>query len=192
MAFWNDFDNDDHPGPPPRRRAFIQEIPETPDCGHAVTKFTVYTASNGVKTYGHQCTKCGDKVGKFVGMARAIEDGEQFDPNYVPAFDNSIRQSYWRLIQSKFDDRETARKLHEERQHREWVAWYHGKYLPSKAWSKKRAAVLKRCNFTCEGCGQNEATQVHHLTYDNVGYELLFQLVGVCRWCHEKIHGRGE
>ena len=39
----------------------------------------------------------------------------------------------------------------------------------------------------CEGCGVRRAAQVHHLTYEHVGDELLFELVAVCGQCHDRI-----
>ena len=53
---------------------------------------------------------------------------------------------------------------------------------------RKRAAVLRRCGGVCEGCGEAPAVEVHHLTYQRVGRELLFDLVGVCRACHDAAH----
>lgn len=64
--------------------------------------------------------------------------------------------------------------------------WYYS-YLDSWQWSVIRDAVMERDDHTCE-CGDH-ATQVHHLTYDNVGDEELDDLVAICRDCHEFEHG---
>ena len=64
----------------------------------------------------------------------------------------------------------------------------YARYLETSDWQIKRQQVLKRDNYICQGCLTNKATEVHHLTYDNVTDELLFQLVSVCRSCHDKIH----
>jgi len=61
-------------------------------------------------------------------------------------------------------------------------------YLNSENWRNKRAIVLKRDKYLCQGCFVNKATQVHHLSYKNVGDELLFQLISICDVCHEKCH----
>jgi hypothetical protein len=61
-------------------------------------------------------------------------------------------------------------------------------YLSSPAWKHRRDLVLWRSRGICEGCQSSKATEVHHLTYEHVGEELLFELVAVCRACHEKIH----
>jgi hypothetical protein len=61
-------------------------------------------------------------------------------------------------------------------------------FLHTTGWQRTRAKVLERCKHTCEGCGERRATQVHHLNYDDPrGEEMLFNLVGLCAECHEKL-----
>jgi 5-methylcytosine-specific restriction endonuclease McrA len=52
---------------------------------------------------------------------------------------------------------------------------------------KKRKWILEKQNFKCERCG-DKAVQVHHLTYERVGYELPGDLMAVCLSCHGKEH----
>ena len=63
------------------------------------------------------------------------------------------------------------------------------RYLASDAWQRRRSRVLQRAGGRCEGCGEHPATEVHHLTYDHVGDEFLFELVALCSECHRRIHG---
>lgn len=62
-------------------------------------------------------------------------------------------------------------------------------YLLTPGLRARRAKVLHRAGGKCEGCLERPATQVHHLTYEHVGDELLFELVAICDVCHSKIHG---
>ncbi len=63
-------------------------------------------------------------------------------------------------------------------------------YLDSFEWDRKRKAVLKRADYTCEGCGNGDRKlEVHHLTYERKGMELLTDLVAYCGICHELAHG---
>lgn len=39
---------------------------------------------------------------------------------------------------------------------------------------------------------QSNGVEVHHLTYERVGYEMLFDLISVCDPCHEQLHRGGE
>lgn len=61
-------------------------------------------------------------------------------------------------------------------------------YIQTPQWKAKRGLVITRCKNVCEGCHAMPVHQVHHLTYDNFGDELLFQLVGLCVGCHDKCH----
>ena len=66
------------------------------------------------------------------------------------------------------------------------------RYMQTPEWKERRQLVLKRANYVCEGCGKAKATEVHHLTYERLGKEMLFDLVAVCDECHRKIHPRGK
>lgn len=61
-------------------------------------------------------------------------------------------------------------------------------HLKSDRWKIIRNLVLKRESSICQGCKQAEAVHIHHLTYENMGDELLFQLVALCLKCHQKLH----
>jgi 5-methylcytosine-specific restriction endonuclease McrA len=67
----------------------------------------------------------------------------------------------------------------------EWRERYDA-HLSSDEWASLRQRVLERSDGWCEGCGTATAVQVHHLTYTNLGDELLWQLRAVCLPCHEK------
>ena len=61
---------------------------------------------------------------------------------------------------------------------------YH-RYLASREWALKKRAVRERSGGICERCGRNPHKQTHHLTYERFGDELLEDLQGVCKECHE-------
>lgn len=64
---------------------------------------------------------------------------------------------------------------------------YH-EYLKTENWKVKRDLVLKRDKHICQGCLTNEATEVHHLTYENIFNEFVFELISLCNNCHLLIH----
>ena len=74
---------------------------------------------------------------------------------------------------------------------RHWWAWY-DQYLQSPAWRDIRQLVLRRAHGRCEGCGRRPAAHVHHLSYQHVGKEFLWELVAVCQECHDRVHARGR
>jgi hypothetical protein len=61
------------------------------------------------------------------------------------------------------------------------------RYLRSKAWKKKRAAVLAR-DKKCRSCGSTRKLQVHHLTYRRIYQERLSDLTTLCDGCHRRVH----
>jgi 5-methylcytosine-specific restriction endonuclease McrA len=101
---------------------------------------------------------------------------------------NSLEAERRRQEQQRQWERQRAeREARRQRENREWWAWYDG-YLESDEWRQRRQRVLRRAGGVCEGCGERTANQVHHLTYDRVGGEMLFDLVAVCDSCHRRIH----
>jgi 5-methylcytosine-specific restriction endonuclease McrA len=73
-----------------------------------------------------------------------------------------------------------------QEENRRWHQWY-DEYLASDRWRQRRHLVFERSKGMCEGCRIIPATQVHHLTYERVGDEMLFDLVAICDECHHKI-----
>jgi 5-methylcytosine-specific restriction endonuclease McrA len=108
-------------------------------------------------------------------------------PSLLNLWDESIKKRYyadwiaeweaWRQRQADLQDDEK----------RQWWATYTA-YLQTPEWFAKRQVVFHRANGVCEGCRRLPAVHVHHLTYERVGDELLFDLVAVCRACHQKAH----
>ena len=61
-------------------------------------------------------------------------------------------------------------------------------YLRSDAWKERARRVMLRAGGMCEACLAAPAQHVHHLTYEHVGNELMWELRAVCAGCHERIH----
>ena len=75
----------------------------------------------------------------------------------------------------------------------DWWEVYHN-YLKSEERKLKRNNRLLLDDYKCffhniKGCDSNNL-HVHHIHYDNVGNEMLEDLVTVCKDCHSEIHGR--
>jgi hypothetical protein len=68
---------------------------------------------------------------------------------------------------------------------------YH-RYMASREWALKRKEVRKRSGGTCERCHRARMQQVHHLTYERTGRELLSDLMGVCRPCHAFLSAKSD
>ena len=149
-----------------------RELGDVWHCEHANRQLTLRSASNGADMYREQCLDCGAPVGQFIKREVVVRSGRA-----IEKWDTQL-QERWRA------GRATAR---EEARARWWNLY--DEYLSGPVWKAKRALVLRRANGRCEGCAEHGATQVHHLTYDRVGREMLFDLVAICDACHEAIHG---
>ena len=148
------------------------------DCEHETVELRARTISNGAIQHVDQCITCG----KAAGMPVKREPG--LTP---PPWDTEIAESLRRDRQSLAEDmiRDAI-----ERQREELGAHTrrYDMYLKSEEWAKKRRAVLERDGGICRGCLSRPATQVHHLTYENIYNEFAFELVSICDQCHERVH----
>ena len=61
-------------------------------------------------------------------------------------------------------------------------------YLRSEDWKLRRKELMKEANYNCSECG-DKAVELHHLKYDNLGFEILgIDVIALCKRCHEDIH----
>jgi 5-methylcytosine-specific restriction endonuclease McrA len=68
---------------------------------------------------------------------------------------------------------------------------YHD-YIVSRSWRQNsaRLAELEAAGFRCRVCndhGSLSAIEVHHRTYENLGYEQPSDLTALCRDCHRVV-----
>lgn len=63
-------------------------------------------------------------------------------------------------------------------------------YLTTQHWENVRSRKLGQAGYRCEKCNRGEPLEVHHLTYDRLGEELMDDLQVLCRICHSREHGR--
>lgn len=128
-------------------------------------------------------TYCGIVMAAFPG--KPLLNGQ---PNCRKCCDAPIkRQEQAARTAAWTQEYEDRKKLEEA----EWRRQYN-EYLESEAWQEIRAIVLQRANWVCEGCARAKAIQVHHLTYQHLGYEFLWELKAVCLACHERAHPKEE
>ena len=59
------------------------------------------------------------------------------------------------------------------------------RYLASREWALKKRQVRERSGGICERCGFRPMAEVHHVTYERLGRELLEDLQAICRPCHK-------
>ena len=134
--------------------------------------FVKRTKTNGTPLVNKQCLQCGERDSKAYKV-----DKSNYDT--LPTFDeNLLNQFYVKQAKTRQEEQELKKK--------EWFESYN-QYLKTDDWQLKRRKVLIRDKFTCQYCLEKEAVEVHHLTYQHVFNEPLFELVSVCFTCHQLI-----
>lgn len=130
--------------------------------------------SRGKPMYKMMCHTCGYAGGnalshRYVRLNYSISK--------IPAFDENKSNMLWAVYKKKRND--------------DWKEKYPA-YLQTQEWKIKREEVFRRDNYLCQFCHHYSATQVHHLSYDNIFNEPLEDLVAICRTCHDKHHNKKE
>ncbi|KAF0115009.1 MAG: Uncharacterized protein FD150_1247 [Rhodobacteraceae bacterium] len=168
--------------------AYEREIEEFEDgeCQHTNVTRRLWTLNTGATQLKDFCDQCGKD------MSKSLKQSEH--PGTYPPFDEAIR---WRYAETREQEREGIVKkyvkLQKEkdneliRKSKDWSDEYEA-YRRTEKWQKKRFKVFERAHGVCEGCCEKPAVLVHHTTNRHVGAELIFELVALCRDCHEICH----
>lgn len=169
---------------PSRHKTCWEVICEEFACNHEEMELRLKINSAGQRCFVSQCLRCGfDEQ-----IARAKLSKEQIEQASIVPFDRPLRKSWTDRRHLEYEKRCNDYYNNVVPQKSAvWWEWYN-RYLASPQWQEKRRKVLGRCKGICEGCGKRPAHHIHHLTYDRVGDEMLFDLVAVCLDCHRRIH----
>jgi 5-methylcytosine-specific restriction endonuclease McrA len=149
------------------------------DCTHPRVEPRLRIAVNGSEMRAAQCLDCGRQVGVYMKKADC--------PPNMPPWDLGLENEWSEREQSEV----AAIRLESDRIRDEAFSLDKEKYreyLESTAWKNKRILVLNRDGHKCKGCGVATATDVHHLTYAHIYDEFLFELISLCRRCHDRVH----
>lgn len=160
-------------------------------CNNTEYKAVKLITSGGAIQVKEQCQNCGNvKPGAVGGYSKEIKEA-------LPVLNEPLRElrfaamrEQYRAANSKITESRN-RQFNKQREIKRdnWLQEY-TKYLNSPEWKNKRDLVLKRDDYMCQCCLKNYATQVHHKSYEFVdlaGSEPCFDLVSVCKSCHDSI-----
>jgi 5-methylcytosine-specific restriction endonuclease McrA len=86
------------------------------------------------------------------------------------------------------EEERRAQQLTVKTRQNELRAMSYPEYLKTREWQAKRNRALIRAGNRCQLCGSTARLDVHHNHYYRRGYELLEDLVVLCRSCHEHFH----
>jgi hypothetical protein len=160
--------------------ALAQKAGSPRHCPHPQQQLRKKIDKTGQPRLYNQCLTCGSPVGTRVSAK--IYSGAHIGE--IPSFDEELRSSYLRAYFARYDALRAAEVERLKTQCRE----QYQRYLQTPEWLARRELVLERENRICEGCRSRSATEVHHATYDHIGNEFLFELVALCRACHDRFH----
>jgi len=166
------------------------------------------------KHFGFFCKKCGERLSTWISH----DNINDYDRENAHTDRDQIREAYRkRLRKAKQRHLERLVQIGESRANgvhddmpakdapgREWHEYFTGlpkysyewkkgykAYMESDWWASRRKRVLEAKGRTCrlqyEGC-VGRATQVHHKSYELIGFEPLHHLVPACRECHRQLH----
>ena len=151
----------------------------TMSCNNHNFEYAKKLKSNGDYFIKKQCFKCGESISS---QCKFLDIGGKNKLHLIRDFDEDLNNSFYEL------KREVKIEMRKEEILKHTKKYY--EYLESDLWKLKRKYVLKRDNNICQACLSAEANDVHHLTYNRVFDEPLFDLISVCRNCHKKIHNK--
>ena len=158
----------------------FSQVAEKYRCPHVEIEKRNKPDRNGRPLFAYQCVTYGERVGEFIPV-RTLDKRQLSE---LPLWNKELEQTYWRqMLSEAYEKREQERTKELQRWRRKYDA-----YLSSPKWKVLRRKVLARAKGICEGCEERKATQVHHLTYERLGNEMLFDLVAVCDACQKQIH----
>jgi hypothetical protein len=149
-------------------------------CSHGNKMIGKVSYKNGGIHIREVCLTCGAFTGSTFPKGH---DGKELPPiDYI-----KLRTEY---DKSRTDKYSAIKQRHVHLQKKRHVGYQkeYLKYLSSDQWKQRRILVLKRANFLCEGCLHHKATIVHHLNYNSIYREMLFDLVALCDDCHKRCH----
>jgi len=141
--------------------------------------YVYFEASNKSLRYQKQCMQCYRITNQIQKIS--IPSTTKIYPRA-----ELNRRELWEAVKGIRDEMTGIIESHHRK---DFFVWYQ-EYLFSSQWKEKARQVLTRddgqCKAILSGCLRS-ANQVHHLSYQHVGNEPLFELISVCSACHDKI-----
>jgi hypothetical protein len=160
---------------------FTQQLRRAEACQHEEKGLRKRKNKADVFQVLYQCSECGAQIGQPVSQ-------RDIDVRILPEWDDKLEKQSAAELRLKAAE---AWKVEKGRQVEQKLARYDD-YIRSANWRKRADKALKRDQYVCQACGDARATEVHHLTYERLYEEPLFDLVSVCHDCHTKLHPEGR
>jgi hypothetical protein len=134
----------------------------------------------GTFMYTYQCLVCGGIDHSKTGHGVWIPKPATVDLDSIPLWNEEIAQAAAKAAKFAAESAQADRD-------QEWWDRYHS-HLQSDYWHALRQKALRRDKWLCQGCLECAAEEIHHLTYERLGHELLCDVVSLCIDCHRRCH----
>lgn len=155
-----------------------EQVQEEFKCSHSESHITRRINSAGGEYYIRQCLICGQPVSTQLPKKSVLVP--------CPNFDQVLCDNWLAERDARYEELQTKEAGKTYAKQGEWWDRYTA-YLNSPEWQVRRKKVLARDNYLCQACLERKATQAHHLTYEHVFNEPLFELIAICEPCHTKL-----
>jgi len=128
----------------------------------------------------YQCTNCGGCLNRTKPLNQKLYSNEIEGPFSDEYFDDwksqiSVEQNELYEIKKNLNYRNSKKGKYDD-------------YIISEKWRSIRKRILERDDYLCQHCKTCNATEVHHITYDNLFNENLEDLISLCNACHKMEH----
>ncbi len=157
--------------------------------GHEL-EYRYFQGDSGRISLYAQCSFCGFRWGNGSSLKHDLVPNlkEKIKLGEINKFDTKLLNEKSPTYEKYFAYR--SQKLEENKQvEKAYRKEFYSEYMKSDKWKAIRLKVLKRDDYLCQACLDAPAQDVHHKTYENIGDELMYELISVCRHCHfNRIH----
>ena len=146
-------------------------------CPHQNRRQCYQARDDGSWWTAAQCRDCGKKLSSLMRMKNSFVPNDQMEEldDEAEKRNSTLHNIAWDSFRAKESLEGRLR---------------HARAIDSPHWQVMKMRCWQRCRGVCEGCGGATATQLHHLTYDHLGGEFMFELAYLCNECHKRIHNK--
>lgn len=167
----------------------IMQYKKIQACKHELSELRIWFRNDGVQYVKFQCLDCGvrhgplHKLDEHEGLTHGNEDLHAVRDRVNQITYSVYTETARRISESAQKQRDPQTQIKRQK--------HYQAYMGSDAWRQKRLLVLERDQHKCQarmkGC-TIRAEQVHHVSYEYLGDEPLWDLQSVCLNCHRRIH----
>lgn len=80
------------------------------------------------------------------------------------------------------------KKERKKREYKKRIPKKYALYIKSKFWTKRKNDYYRVHKKICQACSSKKFINLHHILYEDFGFEKDENLVALCRDCHEEFH----